>query len=61
MEVCYSGTFYPMCDEGWTNNDAAVLCYYYGYSSPYYRKQNYYPQLIAYLCYLSEIVIPHIM
>ena len=38
MEVCYSGAYHPVCDDGWTRNDATVVCKYMGYSSPYYRK-----------------------
>ena len=39
VELCYSGTFHPICaDEGWTENDAAVVCSYMGYHSPYFRK-----------------------
>ena len=39
VEVCYSGAFYPVCDDGWTNNEATVICKYIGYGLPYYRKQ----------------------
>ena len=38
MEVCYNGTYRPVCDEDWTYSEAAVVCYNMGYSSPYYRK-----------------------
>ena len=34
MEVCYNSIFYPVCDLGWTERDAIVVCNnvgYYGY------------------------------
>lgn len=33
VEVCYDGTYRPVCDENWTDSDAQVLCNYIGYSS----------------------------
>ena len=36
VEVCYNGSYRPVCDDGWTDNDAAVICYQIGYS--YYSK-----------------------
>ena len=38
VEVCYNGTYHPVCDEGWTDSDAAIVCNYYGYSHSYYRE-----------------------
>ena len=38
VEVCYNGTYYPVCAEGWTDSDAAVVCKHYGYHYPYYRE-----------------------
>ena len=40
MEVCYNGNYHPVCDEGWSDNDAIVACNTVGYSSDFYRKSN---------------------
>ena len=40
VEVCYNGTYRPVCDNGWTDNDAAVVCNSVGYDSSYYRKSD---------------------
>ena len=37
VEACYNGVYHPVCDEEWTDNDAAVVCNNMGYSYPYYR------------------------
>ena len=39
VEVCYNGTYYPVCDDGWTDSDAAVICNYVGYGYSYYRER----------------------
>ena len=36
VEVCINGTFGAICDEGWDDDDAAVVCRARGYDSPYY-------------------------
>ena len=41
VEVCYSGIYHPVCDEGWTDNDAVVVCNSVGYSSDFYRKSHF--------------------
>ena len=38
MEVCYNGTYRPVCAENWNDTDAAVVCTNMGYGSPSYRK-----------------------
>ena len=38
VEVCYNGTYRPVCDEDWTYSEAAVVCTNMGYGSPSYRK-----------------------
>ena len=33
IEVCSNGTWHPVCDEFWSNEDARVVCRQLGYSS----------------------------
>ena len=33
VEVCYNGTFHPVCDEGWTDDDSVVVCNNVGFYS----------------------------
>ena len=33
VEVCYNGTYHPVCDENWTDSDARVVCNNIGYGS----------------------------
>jgi hypothetical protein len=40
VEVCYSGTYHPVCDEGWTDNDAAVVCNSIGFSSSNHKAEG---------------------
>ena len=40
MEVCYNEIYHPVCDEGWTDSDAAVTCNSIGYGYPYYREYS---------------------
>ena len=32
VKVCIKGGFYTICDDGWSNNDATVICRQLGYS-----------------------------
>lgn len=38
VEVCVNGTYSPVCDEGWDDQDADVVCRYLGYRPPVYSK-----------------------
>ena len=40
VEVCHDNTYHPVCGEGWTDNDATVVCRYRGYRYPSYRKNR---------------------
>ena len=51
VEVCYNGTYYPVCDEGWTDNDATVACSNVGYSSDY-SSEN-----LLNVCYVSILLL----
>ena len=42
VEVCYRGIFHPVCDEKWTDSDAAVVCYSIGYTTAYHSKFEFY-------------------
>ena len=41
VEVCYNTTYHHVCDEGWADNEATVVCRYMGYYPPYYCKLLY--------------------
>ena len=36
VEVCYNDTYHPLCDDGWTDNDAEVMCQYVLYNNYHY-------------------------
>ena len=38
VDVCVNGSFRAVCDSGWDDLDAAVVCSSMGYNSPYYGK-----------------------
>lgn len=37
VEVCYDEVYHPVCDLGWDDLEAAVVCISYGYTRPFYR------------------------
>ena len=40
VEVCYNGTYAPICDQGWGEPEATVICGIWGYYSPSYSKYS---------------------
>ena len=38
VEVCFGGSFYSICDEGWGQEEAQVTCNALNYPSRNYRK-----------------------
>lgn len=45
VEVCYDEVYHPVCDLGWDDLEAAIVCNYVGYGRPSYR------MLISFLSY----------
>ena len=37
VDVCYNDVYHPVCDVGWDDMEAAVICNYYNYGTPSYR------------------------
>ena len=37
VEVCLDEVYHPVCDLGWDDLEAAVVCNYFGYTRPSYR------------------------
>ena len=57
--MCYNGTYRPVCDDGWTDNDAAVICYQIGYS--YYSKHLYFlTSCLPSITYLKQVQKQHL-
>ena len=38
VEVCIGGSYHAICDEGWDDKDAQVVCTQIGYDPRYYSK-----------------------
>lgn len=38
VQVCVNGTFGAICDSGWDDSDAAVVCRSFGNDAPFYGK-----------------------
>ena len=38
VEVCINGTYVAICDEGWDDTEAQLVCNYVGFGEPFYRK-----------------------
>ena len=40
MELCLNGTYGAICDIGWDDSDAAVVCRSLGYDAPMFGKSQ---------------------
>ena len=40
VETCLSGSYFSICDIGWDDVEAQLICNALGYVEPYFRKFN---------------------
>ena len=45
VETCINGTYSSICDVGWDDVDAQLICNVLGFSEPFYRKLTIYREL----------------
>ena len=38
VEVCVDGSYFAICDIGWDDRDAQIVCNAIGFSEPFFRK-----------------------
>ena len=38
VEVCFNGTYQSICDVGWDDEDAQLVCNFVGFAEPFFRK-----------------------
>lgn len=54
VEVCYNGTYHPVCDQGWTVNDATVVCNRIGYYNSNFCKLKQFLAVLVFLRILTD-------
>lgn len=42
VETCLNGTYVSICDVGWDDVEAQLICNALGYAEPFYRKLTLY-------------------
>ena len=40
VEICNNGSYFSICDVGWNNVGAQLICNALGYTEPYFRKSH---------------------
>ena len=60
VETCFNGSYFSICDIGWDDVEAQLICNALGLIEPYYRKlvlQKAYSSLCQYVQFTRKLVI----